>query len=187
VVLAGCGGSSKTTSAASSGGSNHSSTTATPPAGVRPGQRLAPGFQLTSSAFHPNGSIPARYTCDGGDLSLPLRWSSVPAGTKELVIVMRDPDAPGGTFVHWALAGISPAIRSFPSGGVTGQVIPGRNSFGSLGYRGPCPPRGEKAHHYVITLSALAGASGLHSGFTPDQLRTRALALATLIGIYRRR
>jgi Raf kinase inhibitor-like YbhB/YbcL family protein len=103
------------------------------------------------------------------------------------VLVVRDPDAPGGGFVHWAVAGINPATTSFPAGGVSGQITPGRNSFGSLGYRGPCPPTGASAHHYVFTLSALASASGLRTGFSPDQLQTQALGIATLTGTYARR
>jgi Raf kinase inhibitor-like YbhB/YbcL family protein len=110
----------------------------------------------------------------------------VPKGAKELVLVMRDPDAPGGDFIHWAVAGIPPATTGFPAGGVPGLVAPGQNSFGSLGYRGPCPPKGN-AHHYVITLSALAAPSGLKPGFTADQLHTQALGIATLIGTYARR
>ncbi len=127
------------------------------------------------------------YTCDGRQTSLPLRWTGVPHGATELVLVMRDPDAPGGPFVHWALAGITPATTGFPAGGVSGQVIPGRNSTGSLGYTGPCPPAGSPAHHYVLTLSALAAPSGLKPGFSPDQLQAQALGIATLIGTYARR
>jgi Raf kinase inhibitor-like YbhB/YbcL family protein len=129
--------------------------------------------------------IPSDYTCDGTDTSLPLTWGGVPPGTKELVLVMRDPDAPGGNFVHWAVAGIDPTTTGFGAGGVSGMVIPGRNSFGTLGYRGPCPLQGS-THHYVITLSALAAPSGLQPGFSPDQLQTSALGIATLIGTYGR-
>jgi Raf kinase inhibitor-like YbhB/YbcL family protein len=99
---------------------------------------------------------------------------------------MRDPDAPGGDFVHWAVAGISPRTAGFPSGGVPGLITPGRNSFGSLGYRGPCPPQGA-THHYVITLTALSAASGLRPGFSADQLRAPTVATATLTGTYGRR
>jgi Raf kinase inhibitor-like YbhB/YbcL family protein len=164
-----------------------SATTVPPPPGVTPGQKLASGFDLSSPAFRAGTAIPRAYTCDGPDLSLPLRWSGVPRGTQELVLVMRDPDAPSGNFVHWALAGIPPASSGFRAGGVSGLVAPGRNSFGSLGYRGPCPPAASRAHHYVLTLSALSGRSGLHAGFTPDQLRTAALGIATLTGTYARR
>lgn len=158
-----------------------------PPAGVSPGQHLARGFRLSSAAFHDNGAIPRRYACDGTDTSLPLSWTGVPPGTRELVVVMRDPDAPGGDFVHWAVAGIRPDTSGFPAGSVGGLVIPGRNSFGRLGYRGPCPPPADHPHHYVITVTALGSSSGLRPGFSPDQLTARALGIATLTGTYARR
>ncbi len=101
--------------------------------------------------------------------------------------MMRDPDAPSGNFVHWALAGIDPTTVGSQAGGVPGFVAPGRNSFGTLGYRGPCPPSGDKPHHYVLTLSALSARSGLKAGFSTDELRTNAVAIATLIGTYARR
>ncbi len=148
---------------------------------------LAHGFHLSSPAFAAGAPIPAAYTCDSIGVSPPLQISGVPPGTRELVLVMRDPDAPGGNFVHWALAGISPSTTSLPSGGVPGLVAPGRNSFGTLGYRGPCPPRGGAAHHYVLTLSALTSASGLRTGFQADQLSSPAVGIATLIGTYARR
>ena len=161
------------------------STVAKPP-GVTPGARLAAGFHLTSPAFGSGGAIPQAYTCDGRDISPPLRFSGVPRGAQELVLVMRDPDAASGNFVHWAVAGIAPTAAGFQAAAAPGSVASGRNSFGTLGYRGPCPPRGAKAHHYVLTLSALSGRSGLHPGFTPDQLRTAALGIATLVGTYAR-
>jgi Raf kinase inhibitor-like YbhB/YbcL family protein len=163
-------------------GASHSATSS-PPA---PAVQLAGSLRLNSPAFGQNGSIPRIFTCDGGDVSPPLRWTGVPAGARELVLVMRDPDAPGGGFIHWALAGIPPGARAFREAGVSGHVIPGRNSFGGLGYRGPCPPGG-KAHHYVLTLSALSAPSGLRSGWTTEQLRVGAVAIATLVGTYARR
>jgi Raf kinase inhibitor-like YbhB/YbcL family protein len=203
VALAGCGGGGSSTSAsggASSGTATATATQPTPSGGSQtshsdasptnttpaPVATLARGFHLSSPAFHSDGPIPRRYTCDGPDLSPPLRISGVPARTRELVLLMRDPNAPSGNFVHWALAGISPRTTQLRAGGVPGQIIPGRNSFGSLGYRGPCPPRGEEAHHYVITLNALSGPSALKPGFTADQLQTAAVGIATLTGTYRR-
>lgn len=152
-----------------------------------PKVKLAAGFHLTSPAFRPGGRIPTVYTCDGRQSSLPVDWTGVPRGTKELVLVMRDPDAPGGTLTHWAVAGIPPTATGFAAGSVPGHVIPGRNSFGALRYAGPCPPVGAKAHNYVLTLSALAAPSGLRPGFNPDQLQSQALGIATLIGTYARR
>ena len=174
-----------TTSSSTTTSTTAASSSTTPSASG--GAGLASGFHVSSPAFSEGGSIPSRYTCDGEDVSLPLQWSGVPTGTQELVLVMRDPDAPGGDFVHWAVAGIQPTATGFPAGGVGGQVAPGRNSFGTLGYRGPCPPTGDKPHQYVITLSALASASGLRAGFTADQLQTKALGIATLTGTYARR
>jgi Raf kinase inhibitor-like YbhB/YbcL family protein len=163
-------------------GASHSATSSAP----APAVQLAGSLRLSSPVFAQNGSIPRAFTCQGRDVSPPLRWTGVPAGTRELVLVMRDPDAPGGGFIHWALAGIPPSARAFREGGVSGQAIPGRNSFGTLGYRGPCPPGG-KPHHYVLTLSALSAPSGLNSGWTTEQLRVRAVAIATLVGTYARR
>jgi len=141
---------------------------------------------LSSPAFAAGGPIPRRYTCDGGDVSLPLRWSGVPQGTQELVVVMRDSDAAGGAFLHWALAGIPPMTGALAAGSVPAGATAGRNSFGTVGYRGPCPPPGG-AHHYLITLSALAARSGLMSGFSAGQLQSRPVASGTLTGIYARR
>lgn len=138
-MLAGCGA------------STHSSTVRTPP--------LAPptvAIRLTSPAFADGASIPSLYTCDGRDISPPLRWSGVPAGTRALTLVMRDPDAPGGNFVHWSLTGIRSSTTGIAAGAVPAGAVQGTNGFGTVGYRGPCPPSGH-AHHYVITLSSSGG------------------------------
>ncbi len=151
-----------------------------------PAQRpvLARGFTVSSPAFRDQGAIPAKYTCKGADVSLPLTISGVPPSAKELVVAMRDPDASSGNFVHWALAGIPPSTHAIQSGGVPGLVAPGRNSYGTLGYRGPCPPTAQ-THHYVITVTALGAPSGLRPGFTLDSLHTPAVALATLTGTFK--
>jgi Raf kinase inhibitor-like YbhB/YbcL family protein len=175
ILIAGCGGSGKGSS---------SSTSATAARTTAP---AAPStFRLTSAAFAAGAAIPPAYTCDGADRSPPLRWTGIPPGTRELVLVMRDPDAPGGNFVHWAVAGIRPATGGFQAGRVSASAISGRNSFATIGYRGPCPPPGSP-HHYVITLRALGRSSGLAAGFSASQLRTSALGTATLIGTYGRR
>ncbi len=183
LLVAGCGGGSASSSStppstSSAPETTSLTTTSTAASSTASAVTLARGFRLYSSAFRNGGKIPARYTCDGLDVSIPLAWSGVPANARELVLIMRDPDAPSGNFVHWAVAGITPTAR-LPFG------IEGRNSFGTLGYRGPCPPRG-KTHHYVITLNALGGPSNLKTGFTADQLRTAAVGIATLIGTYSR-
>jgi Raf kinase inhibitor-like YbhB/YbcL family protein len=189
LVLGGCGGGGGSTSTHASATSAASTTTtvasssATASAGsssLHP-VTLARGFRLSSPAFHNNGAIPTRYTCSGAGEPIPLRWSGVPKSARELVLVMRDPDAPGSPFTHWTLAGISPQTHSAPA-----NAIAGRNSTGSNGYTPPCPPHGSRAHHYVITLSALSEASGLRLGFDPNQLRSAAVGIATLVGTYRR-
>ena len=100
-------------------------------------------FLLTSSAFAEGGTIPRRYTCDGQDRSPSLSWTAPPTGSRSLALILDDPDAPGGRFIHWLAWGITP-----DSGGLgEGEAAPleGRNDFGTVGYRGPCPPRGHRA------------------------------------------
>jgi Raf kinase inhibitor-like YbhB/YbcL family protein len=149
-----------------------------------------------SSAFMAGAAIPSAYTCDGRDVSPPLHAVGLPAATKELVVVMRDPDAPGGDFIHWQIARIEPArVASqpehsvfLPVAGKPRDAVVGLNSFGSLGYRGPCPPRGAAAHHYEITVYALGQASGLKQGFSADAVAALpVLGQGTLTGAYARR
>jgi Raf kinase inhibitor-like YbhB/YbcL family protein len=160
-------------------GSNHATTTASSKA-------TPPTIKLSSPAFSGGGAIPKRFACPR-NVSIPLRWSGVPAGTRELALEMIDIDAPGGAFVHWALAGISPAPRALAAGrSVPAGAVAARNSFGRVGYGGPCPPSGE-AHRYVITLFALPKRSGLRPGFSPGALQSlNALARGELTGTYRR-
>lgn len=144
-------------------------------------------IRLSSPAFAAGGRIPKRYACPG-NTSPPLRWSGVPAGTRELTLEMVDIDAPGGHFVHWALAGIPPHTTSIAAGdAIPYGTVAARNSFGTIGYGGPCPPPG-KPHRYVITLVALAARSRLRPGFSPGALRAlHALASGELAGTDRRR
>jgi Raf kinase inhibitor-like YbhB/YbcL family protein len=121
-----------------------------------------------TSVFEPAGQIPARFTCDGRDDSPALRWSDVPDGVKSFVLIVDDPDAPGGTFVHWVLYDLPPEARALtegipPRGSVAGGGTQGLNDFGRVGYDGPCPPAGP-AHRYVFTLSALDTRLGLARG-----------------------
>lgn len=142
-----------------------------------------------SSDFKPGASIPRVHTCDGRDVSPPLHASGLPGGTKELVVVMRDPDAPGGNFIHWGIAHLEPAhgSLSLAAGAAPPGAVLGKNSFGSVGYRGPCPPSGP-AHHYVITVYALGVHSELKRGFGGDDLNpVPALAQGTLTGLYAKR
>jgi Raf kinase inhibitor-like YbhB/YbcL family protein len=102
---------------------------------------------------------------------------------------MRDPDAPGGNFIHWVIAHLTPAGGglSLTAGEVPPGAVIGRNSFGSVGYRGPCPPSGP-AHHYVVTVYALGQPSGLKRGFSADEVSALpVLGQGTLTGLYARR
>ena len=114
---------------------------------------------VTSDAFQAEGTIPQLYTCDGEDLSLPLHWSDPPAGTQSLALIFDDVDAPGSIWVHWLLFDIPAGVRSLPEGGpagatVAGLGVHGANSWGNLGYGGPCPPKGSP-HRYTFRLYAL--------------------------------
>jgi len=114
---------------------------------------------LTSSAFSNGAKIPRQYTCDGANVSPPLVWSGVPPRTEALVLVCRDPDAPGGTFHHWAAYNIPPDASGFAKGvrrdGGGHAFLEAINDFRRSGYGGPCPPRGHGPHRYVFRLSAL--------------------------------
>src|SRR4051794_13201762 len=115
-------------------------------------------FALMSPAIPPGGPVPTEYTCDGTDISPPLVWSGVPAGTQSLAVVIADPDAPRGTFYHWAAYDIPPGTTGLNPGFSRNPplgVQQARNDFGMIGYRGPCPPPGGGVHHYHIELHAL--------------------------------
>jgi hypothetical protein len=117
-------------------------------------------FQLTSTAFSDGQRIPKRYACDGENLSPPLAWSGAPSTTRSFVLLCDDPDAPAGTWHHWALFDI-PATQTELSEGLPREarvqaMRQATNDFVEIGYGGPCPPRGHGAHHYRFRLSALS-------------------------------
>jgi Raf kinase inhibitor-like YbhB/YbcL family protein len=141
---------------------------------------------ISSPAFASGRVIPRQYTCDGRGISPPLEWSGAPAGTHELVLLIRDVDAPSGNFVHWVVAGIPPGTDSVTAGHAP-RGVEGVNSAGSVGYTPPCPPHGEPPHRYLITILALARHTNLRSGFDPSQLAGTGLASGTLTGTYARR
>jgi hypothetical protein len=119
---------------------------------------------VRSAAFAPGAAIPRLYTCDGRDISLPLRWSGVPDDATQLSLIMIDRDAPGGDFIHWQLSGMSPGSSELKAGEPPVLGNAGTNSFGTSGYRGPCPPRGSKPHHYAITLTAIGDGQTVATG-----------------------
>jgi Raf kinase inhibitor-like YbhB/YbcL family protein len=148
---------------------------------------VAATFALTSPAFSNGALIPKRFTCDGAGVSPPLRWTAPPAATRSFALSVEDPDAPGGTFVHWTGWNLRPTIRRLPTG--AHQPIEGLNSAGMRGYTGPCPPAGP-AHRYVFRLYALRAKLRLRAGASPARfhaaLRGQVLATARLVGRFRR-
>jgi Raf kinase inhibitor-like YbhB/YbcL family protein len=151
-------------------------------------------FGLSSPAFAHGGSIPVDFCCDDKDISPALQWGEPPQGTNSLALIMDDPDAPSGTWVHWVLYNLPVSARSLPEGVPPDAELPdgsrqGRNSWGRLGYGGPCPPRG--THRYFFKLYALDTQLGLPAGATKEQLlkamQGHVLASAELMGTYARK
>lgn len=132
---------------------------------------------LKSSAFDSGESIPTKYTCEGVNVSPPFSWEGVPQDTDRLVLICDDPDAssdPGGPFSHWVLYDLPTDQFAIPEGYSPGSDdspdgVEGRNSFGNLGYDGPCPPSGT-AHNYVFRFYALSGDPELPPGANRAQV-----------------
>lgn len=110
-------------------------------------------MELKSLAFENNENIPAKYTCDGDNINPDLEIRDVPAEAKSLTLIVDDPDAPSGTFVHWVLFNIDPTTKFIDEDSVPDHAIEGETSFAKPGYGGPCPPLG--THHYHFKLYAL--------------------------------
>jgi Raf kinase inhibitor-like YbhB/YbcL family protein len=127
-------------------------------------------IELTSSAFTDGGIIPEKYSCDGEEVSPPLRWSGVPDDARELALLVEDPDAPGGTFVHWIVVEIPPDATEFPEGAIPDGAREGSNSKGETAWAGPCPPESDKPHHYEFLLYALPEPLGLPERPTADEV-----------------
>ena len=152
-------------------------------------------MQLTSTAFAEGAAIPAKHAYDTKNVSPPLKWSGVPAGAKSLVLIVDDPDAPVGTWVHWVLYDLAPTTTGLPedvakSQFVAGGAKQGLNDFRQLGYGGPCPPAG-KAHRYFFKLYALDKMLELKPGLTKKDIEAamekHILAQGRLMGTYQRK
>lgn len=131
---------------------------------------LASAFVLTSPVLAQGHALPARFTCDGSDVSPPLSWTAPPAGTTTLSLRLVDLDTTP-QFRHWLVSGIPTTMRSLGAGSHVGNAA--ENTFGRSGYGGPCPPPGQ-THRYLFTLTAL-------------DRRGKLLASARLLVTYRRR
>lgn len=130
-------------------------------------------IKLTSGAFQAGGLIPAQYTCVGQKGSPPLAWTDVPAAAKSLALIVDDPDAPRGTWVHWVVYDLPSATKELPAGVPAQETLAGggrqgKNDFGQVGYGGPCPPSG--THRYYFKLYALNAELNLPAGATKQDL-----------------
>ena len=151
-------------------------------------------LELKTTAFAPGGAIPKKFTCDGPDVSPALTWGAPPAGTQSFALIMDDPDAPVGTWVHWVLYDLPAAARELAenvpkSEELAGGARQGRNDFRKTGYGGPCPPPGPP-HRYFFKLYALDAKLNLKAGATKADvekaMKGRILAQAELVGRYGR-
>ncbi len=162
-------------------------------AGARPSTAQG-SLKISSPAFADNTTIPAQYACTGADTSPPLKWSGVPADAGALALIVEDPDAPGGTFIHWVAYDMPPSQAGLESGVAQGEAMPdggkqGINGFRKAGYNGPCPPPGSP-HHYHFRLFALDQAVNPQTPATAsaleDAMKGHVKASAELVGIFER-
>lgn len=152
-------------------------------------------MRLTSSAFSDRETIPRRFTCDGEDLSPPLAWEDAPAGTRSFVVLCDDPDAPAGTWHHWAAYDIAADRTGLAQGaGRHGEGDGFRhaiNDFHRLGYGGPCPPKRHGPHRYhfrllAVSVDRLPLRKEPYCREVEREARKHTLAEAVLIGLYER-
>lgn len=146
-------------------------------------------LRLSSPAFGENLSIPTKYTCEGADIHPPLRINQVPKEAQSLLLVVEDPDAPKRNFVHWLVFNLPPKAGLIEEGTLPQGALEGQNDFGTLGYRGPCPPKKDAAHHYLFKLYALSKRLSLPEGASLEEVSRAArgsfLDEASLSGIYK--
>lgn len=162
---------------------------ATPPAQTQGGT-----MKISSGSFSAGEMIPKKFTCDGPDASPKLNWTEPPAKTQSFALIMDDPDAPAGTWVHWVLFDLPAETRELAEGVAKQEQLAngsrqGRNDFGKIGYGGPCPPPGDP-HRYFFKLYALDAKLNLKAGATKADvegaMKGHILAHAEMIGKYGR-
>jgi Raf kinase inhibitor-like YbhB/YbcL family protein len=156
----------------------------------------AMALTLTSSAFEPGGTIPSKYTCEGDDLSLPLAFAGVPAGTKSLALIVDDPDvpdpkAPKRVWVHWLVYNLPPDSQGLPENasgaGLPGSAVAGVNDWKRTSYGGPCPPIGRHRYfHKLYALDVTLPEKPLTKPELEAAMKGHVLAQAELIGTYQK-
>lgn len=143
-------------------------------------------LSVTSPAFKSEDFIPVKYTCDGENISPPLNIANIPNGTKTLVLIMDDPDAPNGTFDHWLVWNIAPTSSTIMEDNAPGTE--GKNGSGNNGYKGPCPPSG--IHRYFFRVYALDTKLELKPGavrsMLEESLQNHVLATGEMVGLYKK-
>jgi Raf kinase inhibitor-like YbhB/YbcL family protein len=185
VAATACGGSSVSKAPPAA-----SSPTGTPTATVAPGGPSV-SITVTSPAFADGATIPVKYTCTASTpVSPPLAWSGVPSGTAELTLLVEDPDASPGGFVHWVVYGIPPGTQGLAEGSLPSGAKQGANGRNQDQWAGPCPPVGSAPHHYRFTLTAVSKSLGLAPGPTAAQVKAAMAGLIVgqglLVGRYGR-
>ncbi len=160
--------------------------------GTKGGTDMA--FAIASSDFQAGKAIPQDYTCSGKDVSPALSWDNPPSGTLAFALICDDPDAPGGTWVHWVIYNIPASAKGLPRSVKTAKELPdgslqGKNDFGKIGYGGPCPPKG-RPHRYFFTVYALSRKLPLAAGAAKKDvlvaMQGSILGKAELVGTYGR-
>ncbi len=148
----------------------------------------ATNMKIESPAFGNNEPLPAKYTCDGEEINPPLQIGDVPEGAKSLVLIVDDPDAPGGTWVHWTVWNIDPRTTEIAENSVPESAVEGITSFGRPGYGSPCPPSGD--HRYFFKLYALDIILELAPSTTIRELEAamqgHIIREAQVVGLYKR-
>jgi hypothetical protein len=141
---------------------------------------------LSSPAFQDSGSIPQKFTCQGGNVSPELNWSEAPANTKSFVLIMDDPDAPGGTFTHWVLFDM-PADQQQLAENASPIGIAGNSGLGQTGYMGPCPPSGIHRYYfrlYALDVPSLNLKAGASRGDVEAAMQNHVIGVADTMGRY---
>ncbi len=146
-------------------------------------------LRVFSSSFENGGTIPAKFTCDGENISPDISWEGVPEGTESLVLICDDPDAPSGDFVHWVVFNIPADIDGFKENAEINDIADlGITDYGRPGYKGPCPPSG--FHHYHFKVYALDEMLDAESNIDKyrllEKMEGHILAKGELIGLYKR-